>query len=1786
MPHFATTLVDLLRVQAHAHPDLVAYTFLEDGETEQARWTYRQVDQQACAIAAQLQSLNMVGERALLLYPPGLDFIAAFFGCLYAKVIAVPVYPPRRTQHLARLQAILMDAQAKLALTTASCWSKMERWLTELPDFAALRWLSTDILSPNLGEQWRKPDTHGDMLAFLQYTSGSTGRPKGVMVSHENLLHNSAELDQGWRHTPDSAIVTWLPTFHDMGLIYGVIQPLYKRIPCYMMAPGAFLQRPIRWLQTISRYQATHSGGPNFAYDFCVDKIVSAQRVGLDLQSWRMALNGAEPVRPATLDRFAQAFQPYGFNPNAFCPGYGLAESTLKVTAVQTSSKPVFQAVQTTALTQHKVAPALADDPNGQILVSCGRAMLDTQIVIVDPERSTQCRPDRVGEIWVASPSVAQGYWQRSQETRQTFQAYLADTGEGPFLRTGDLGFLKDGELFVTGRLKDIIIMGGVNYYPQDIELTVERSHPALRPNAGAAFAIEVDHTEQLVIVQEVERRFLRSTDLQPVISTLRQAIAENYDLAVYAVLLLKPGSIPKTSSGKIQRSACRAGFLAGSLNLVQDWTLNLRDRTAFLQLASEVEDLAQRLSTHHHKPTSEQSQSTSTIQSWLVAHLSQTLQLSPHEIEIDRPFAYYGLASKDSVGLTVALENWLGRRFSPTLAYDYPSIRALAEYLARSQPAQDPAQLSTTSVSSCSQSLTTEPIAVIGLGCRFPGASNPEQFWMLLQNGVDAITEVPPTRWQAEIFYDPDPDTVGKMNTRWGGFLHAVDQFDPQFFNIAPREAANIDPQQRLLLEVAWEALEHAGQAPERLAGSSTGVFVGIASNDYAQLQFSHPNLLDAYAGTGSAHSLAANRLSYLLDLRGPSLAVDTACSASLVAVHLARQNLQSGDCDLAIAAGVNLILTPQLTIALSKAHMMAADGRCKPFDARADGYVRSEGCGVVILKRLSDALKHGDRILAVLQGSAVNEDGCSNGLTAPNGLAQQAVIQRALQNAGVPATQLSYVETHGTGTSLGDPIEVNALKATLLPGRSQNQPCWMGSVKANIGHLEAAAGIAGFIKVVLALQHRMIPPQIHLQQLNPLISLEDTPLSVPTQLQPWVVDSDLRWAGISSFSFGGTNAHAILAETPQAQREPSPLQNDKPLHLLTLSAKGDRALRELTAHFEHYCSEHSQVSLADVCFTASTGRSHFNHRLAAIADSLPQMQEQLQRFIAGEPSSRVLSDHYLPGQEPKIAFLFTGQGCQYIDMGRQLYEIQPTFRRVMDHCDEILQDVLNGSLLEVIYPDLGEQRRKDEFNSKYSARGAKLDKVQDSTLKIQHTDLNQTAYTQPALFALEYALAQVWMSWGIQPDVVMGHSVGEYVAACVAGVFSLEEGLKLIAQRAALMQALPQDGEMLVVFAGREQVEAAIEPYAHAVAIAALNGAHNIVISGERRAIRKIRADLETTEIKTKLLRVSHAFHSPLIETMLPAFERVASKVSYASPHIPLVSNLTGELATADIATPQYWVRHVRHPVQFTAGMQALMQQECDVLLEVGPQPSLLSMGYQCFPKDQTLWLSSLRLGYPDWRQLLHSLGKLYVRGAAVDWMEFGRDSSPSRVDLPTYPFQRQLCWLDVSAFEWQSPVKGKPLPSPSPPESHLVSPSPPQTPVLLQRLLDAAPSDRLPNLIHHLQQEFAIVLGIDPTHPPDPTLGFVTMGLDSLMAMELKRRLENSLGQSLSPTLAFNYPTIETLANYLLQDMLALETSIGGHPVSHARSSQPVITATQIAQLSEAETEELLLKTLETL
>jgi len=952
---------------------------------------------------------------------------------------------------------------------------------------------------------------------------------------------------------------------------------------------------------------------------------------------------------------------------------------------------------------------------------------------------------------------------------------------------------------------------------------------------------------------------------------------------------------------------------------------------------------------------------------------------------------------------------------------------------------------------------LRREPIAIIGMGCRFPGGGDsPEALWKLLCGKVDAISEVPAERWDLQQYFDPDVGTPGKMHMRFGGFLEAHDQFDPYFFGISPREAAQMDPQQRIFLEVAWHALENAGLSVKALAGSETGVFVGANANDYLQLQLAEPRLLDTYSIIGGTNCIIPNRLSYLLDLHGPSMAFDTACSSSLVAIHQACQSLRSGECSTAIAGGLNLILSPVVSMAHSKGLPLASDGRCKTFDSRADGYVRGEGCGVVVLKRLSAALAAKDNIWAVIYGSAVNQDGLSNGLTAPNGKAQRSVIRKALERARVTGAEVGLIEAHGTGTSLGDPIEVEALSELYGASEGERIPCALGSVKTNIGHLEAGAGIAGIIKVALALKHAAIPGNLHFQKLNPHISLEGTRLYVPTELTPWPGTAPQRFGAVSSFGAGGTNAHIVLgSQEPQAETEEQPAAGeDERAQLLLLSARSRTALAKVVQRMaEHLSSGPGQKEpFEQLCATAGLRRTHHNHRVSIVASSRQDALEKLRAFNGNSAGPGVRAG--TAGRPGRVVFTFPAQGSGLRRLQESLARDCPAFANAFDKCSLAIT----------------------------AASGAQW------KAGASDAELARPGQAAPMLFAMQVALAEVWRSWGVEPSAVIGQGLGEIAAACVSGAISLEDAARIIWRCS----------EVLVKSAGGAPSES-------------------------------------------------------LLKALLGELAGNASKSGAIDMYSAEGVRLEGEALG-----PAHWVQNLRRPVPPLRGIEPLVHAEHQLFIELSPEPVLLSSIEQaCAQLGQTeiLALPSARKGEDGLKVLLESVGALHTAGLEVR-LEAVMPSLQRLLTLPDYPFEREAFWFQerqvaaVARNPAATPEASRPEVSDAAreqvPLKRGAEPKAANTAAQLEwaALPEQERSSRMRTLVH---SEVARILKFDSSRL-SPKEGFFQMGMDSVMAAQLRNRLEQSLGRKFAVTTIFENPSVEKLARHLAAMVAPAVTSTG--------------------------------------
>jgi acyl transferase domain-containing protein/acyl-CoA synthetase (AMP-forming)/AMP-acid ligase II/acyl carrier protein/NAD(P)-dependent dehydrogenase (short-subunit alcohol dehydrogenase family) len=1586
----ARTIVEVLQWRAERHGERLACTVLTDGEQAESHLTYAELDAHARAVGSLLAAAGAGGERALLLLPTGVDFVRAFFGCLYAGVTAVPFYPPRPRHSNSQLRAVIKDARPVFALTTSEVRGRM----VGDESFSALRTIAVDEIGLSDRTSSFASRISEDDLAYLQYTSGSTRQPRGVTVRHGQLLRHMAMIWRTLEQNEHSVIVSWLPLFHDMGLVGTLLTPLAFGARTILTSPGHFLMKPVRWLQCMSRYRATSTGAPNFAYDLCVERTTPEDRQDLDLSNWTMAFSGAEPVRATTIERFAATFAPCGFRLEAFYPCYGLAEATLLVTGGTKPAPPVISRFTQVSPEDKRVAYATGAGDAEFSLVGCGRSQSNQRVLIVDPDSRATRSDFEVGEIWVAGPTISTRYWNEAEEDSDVFSARTTD-GDGPFLRTGDLGFLVAGELYVTGRLKNLLIIRGQNHHSHDIEYVIQMCHPSLAVTRGAVFTVEKNDSEDLVVVQEVARTF-RESHAEVIVAAIRRALAVECGLNAQSIVLVRFGSIPKTSSGKTMRYLCSEQFRNGQLRTLASFEdVKPAERESKARGDRSGHDYGKLLDR-------------------LRRNVAGKLSLDHSSVDPKQPFADYGLSSLQLAELAGDLEQYLGREISPSLLYAYPTLDSLVRYLT------NPIEM-TLVVPPQPAVEAGEPLAIVGLACRFPGAADGEAFWRLLCEGRDEISEVPPDRWDLNAHYDPTLLRPGTTNTKWGGFLDEVDTFDSNFFGISSTEADSMDPQQRLLLEVAWEALEDAGLPLERVKGTQTGVFVGISTNDYGRAINPERARTDLFWCTSNALSIAANRISYFLDVHGPSMAVDTACSSSLVALHLACQSLRKGESEIALVGGVNVMLSPDITINMSQAGATSADGRCKAFDASADGLVRGEGAGVVVLKPLRRALADGDRVYGVVKGTAVNQDGATNGLTAPNPRAQADVVHAAYADAGVSPHSVQYVETHGPGTPLGDPIELEAL-AEVVSGSQRSEVCRIGSVKTNLGHLEAAAGIAALIKVALALKHGQLPPSLHFRLPNPRIPFSAWKLSVATNLEVWKpLDEGVRRAGVSAFGFGGTNVHVVVESVASSKTAPIIEESPtSPFHILPLSAPNKETLAALTKDYRDYLNQHvgnsvngEPVALASVVLAAGDRRTRHRHRLAVVGRSTEEIVKRLNGVLQESPDRLVYWGESLGPDQPVPVFVFSGLELASGALCQELLK-HSAFRDQVESCDAITRSIAGWSVADAF------------------AQGAATSNELDHAL----------SRSQLALFTLQVSLAALWRAWGVEPAAVVGHSAGEVAAAYVAGVFDLPEAFLVLHERSNLLEdhltRSPGQGAMAAVRLSLEETGEHINRHGEGVEIAAHNGPALTVCAGEREALERFLTTLNKRDVVSRVLEIPGPGHTSFVEPLRQQLVRVLANVKPNPAKIDLFSTVTGKQCEGTSLGAEHWGRHMREPVAFAEAIETAIDSGYRLFLEIGTQGALSPCiaGSLRVASARGLAIPSLREQQSGTEALACAVAQLYVSGYPISW----RRQYPNTpwVTLPKYPWQHKHHWAKASntSTDWardlqQHPFLGSRLP-----------------------------------------------------------------------------------------------------------------------------------------------------------
>ncbi|MGC5053606.1 type I polyketide synthase [Micromonospora sp. DT48] len=1001
--------------------------------------------------------------------------------------------------------------------------------------------------------------------------------------------------------------------------------------------------------------------------------------------------------------------------------------------------------------------------------------------------------------------------------------------------------------------------------------------------------------------------------------------------------------------------------------------------------------------------------------------------------------------------------------------------------------------------------------IAVVGVSCRFPGnVRGPEQFWEFLRTAGDGITEVPPDRWDIDEFYSPESQVPGRISSRWGGYLDRVDVFDHEFFSIAEREAQMMDPQHRIFLESAWEAFQDASVDPTTLAGSRTGIVLAMTGIEYATEVFSDLNRISAYSALGTLPSMAVGRLAYMLDLHGPATVLDAACASGLVAVHRACRDLQTHDADMMVCGAVNLLLGPEASIALSQLNeSFVGDGRIKAFDKDADGFVRGEGCGVLVLKRLEDAVRDGDPIRAVIAGSAVNQDGRGAGLTAPNGAAHRDLIRRALDDAGLAPNDIGLIEAHGTGTKLGDPIEAQAL--TEVFAGDGGPDLLLGSVKSNFGHLETAAGMAGLIKVILAVEKGLVPPTCNFSELNPRIDFSGSPLRVVTQVEQWPDRPAGRVAGVNSFGLNGTNAHVIVREAPpRVRRAPA---EQRPVATLVLSAKTPRALTKTARRHQVWLRD--DLPLDTQCAAATVGRTHFRHRLAVSGRDVQEVRRALAEYVRGDSPGRLLVGQ--AAKDPEVAFLFSGAGTYYDGAAAGLLQQVEAFRAAVAEVDAVTRKLAGWSVLEAL------------------ERPATVD---DPNARTEHQTLR--------LFAIEYALATTWRSWGVEPAALIGHSLGEYVAATFAGVLDLEQGIGLVLERSRLLDGLDAPGVMAGVFAAEAEVTSILRshPKTADVVISAVNAATQVTLSGDPEGVEQATRMLREAGFEVRPVDANRSGHSPLVEPILAPLRDYCRGLEMAPPAIPLVSNVTGRPMPWDQAPdPDYWCRHTRSPVRFADGVSYLAELGISTFIEVGPGAELLGMALGNFAAgDDVLMVPSLRRRQDDLGAISTALTRLYVRGVNIDWSAFYRGVDHHGVTAPTYPFEPVRCWhgIDSAARRTRTDSVADQVDSPRVDDGPVDVPSGETAAAVFavtrEELASRSPREAKDLLVQQLTAALTTAMGFSNTEI-DPDVTLTEQGVDSLMAIELHNAVQGALAVDLTMTDFLRDATVSGLASTIL-------------------------------------------------
>jgi len=1508
------TLPDLLRAAAEATPDQVIVHIAAAGHERAIRYRELYEAAQSAALALRRSGLHP-GQTLLVALESSADFLAGFWGALIAGVVPAPLAaePERILAIWAALErpALLVNQALGAALVA----------LAEQQGRSAL--LSVDRQCPLAGPwiaptvqlissaaqpmgpgpdgadavEWVRPQPND--LAYLQFSSGSTGDPRGVELSHAALLANLRQMLAACAISASDSAVSWMPYYHDMGLIAGHMLPLAAGIKQVKIDQFYFARRPAIWLETADHHRATLLSAAPFALALVNRRVARERIAGLDLSCVRVLAVGAEAIAPDTCRAFLEHLAPAGLSAQALLPVYGLAEACVGVTMAPPGAGMATCTLDRAALAQAgRAVEVLAgsrddsavDEARLLELVDVGAPLPGCQVRIVD-DHDRLLDAGSIGHIQVSGPQLMRGY-HRSPEPAAPFC-------DG-WLRTGDLGFLRSGRLVITGRAKEVIIVNGHKHHAPDLEDLVRAVDGLHARRLAVCGALRSGSAEERVVVFVALRPAGRTSgapspwqDALPALGDVVRRLRRATGTAAIDVVPLAAQDFPRTTSGKLRRTHLRERYQAGE----------------FAALIAAVHTALAEL---RPPPSLAADTPADRLEQELIQLCAQALGIDARVVGAHESVFDLGATSLQLMDLLAAIGDRFRIEPDPAALRQRPTPAGLADWLRA-----HPHGLSTSDAArfAASDRVDAGPVAIIGMACRLPGADTPEQFWANLAAGIDSVRPLPSVRRDG--IASPAP-----RGPAWGSLLDEVSCFDAAFFNIEPGEAAAMDPQQRIVLELAYEALERAGYAAGRRAGRQVGVFIGVGEASYQQLLLpllDHGGELHPSAATGNMRNLIAGRIAHSLDLNGPAIALDTACSSTLVALHMARTSLLLGDCDLALVGGINLNLTETPYQLLERAGAISPSGRCRAFDDGADGIVLGEGAGILVLERLDLAQRHGDQVLAVIRGSAINNDGRALSPMAPNPLRQAEALRQAYREAGIDPASVSYIEAHGTGTAIGDPTEARSL-AQVFPPSASAAPRMIGSVKTNLGHLLNAAGIPSLIKVILMLQHREIPPSLHYTAPNRRFDLARAGMAVSTALRPWRGPGPLR-AGVNSFGFGGTNAHVILEEPPVALAAAVPAEctaEAQPFHLLALSARSELALRTLGAALAERLRADRQLCAADVCFSAGE-REVFEHRAALLVGGPPKSPEEtrldmasaLEGLATGQAAPGLMLTAAPATRRRKVALLFAGQGAQYPRQGAALYQAEAAFRATLDAASDQLGPINGRTLLQWCF-------------------GA----------DVASAALADTAVTQPLLVAFEVALARLVMGWGLAPDAVVGHSVGELAAACIAGALSFEDALELARVRGRLMAAYAEPGMMAAVFAPEAAVRAVVAQTPEALAIAALNTPNQVVISGRSAAIERALEILERDGFSAVIVNHTSAYHSPLIQPAVQPITQAAAALQSTAPAIPFLSTVSVDWIRGPTALgAEYWAAQALQPVRFAPALERLIGEGFDTFVEIGP-------------------------------------------------------------------------------------------------------------------------------------------------------------------------------------------------------------------------------------------------------